>query len=200
MLILNLAAGKIKPLPGDTPGPHLLVNLDTSYYSYMDPEMIEDTIGTVKAHGHTKDFEYFCNEDAFTFMERTTLMFDRICIYRFLEHVPFEKVPYFIYLLSTITEPGAVVDIIVPNYNTLAKMILAEGKLDELVNFEAHNILLTTELLNEPGCPHASIWTPQRAIYFLELEGRFVIENGDLDSHFEFDGRNIYLRFKAHRI
>ena len=31
MIILNLAAGKIKPLlDGKTPGPHLLINLDTS--------------------------------------------------------------------------------------------------------------------------------------------------------------------------
>jgi len=199
MIILNLAAGKIKPLlDGKTPGPHLLINLDTSYYSYMEPEVLEDTITLVKQQGQKGDFEYYCNEDAFTFMERTAIMFDRVCIYRFLEHVPFEKVPYFIYLLSTITTPGDVVDIIVPNYEILAKMILAEAPLSELVNFEAHNILLTTELLNEPGCPHASIWTEPRAEYFFNLEGRFdIIES---DPQFSFDGRDIYLRFKAQRI
>ncbi len=67
MLILNLAAGKIKPITVKDPGPHLLVNLDTSYYSYMKPKWIENTIAAVLANGHTKDFEYFCNEDAFKY-------------------------------------------------------------------------------------------------------------------------------------
>lgn len=198
MLILNLAAGKLKPLLDSRTlvAPHLVVNVDTSYYSYMEIELLEDTIELVKQRGHSETFEYYCNEDAFTFMERTKFIFDHVCLYRFLEHVPFEKVPYFIYLLSTITESGTVVDVIVPNYNTLAKMILAEDV--ENPSFEKQNILLTTELLNEPGCPHASIWTRERAIKFFELEDRFHVI--DTDAHYEFDGRNIYLRIKARRI
>jgi len=77
-------------------------------------------------------------------------------------------------------------------------MLLEEGPLDELENFEAHNILLTTELLNEPGCPHASIWTANRAYYFMELEKRFRV--GYMNAEFEFDGRNIYLRFWGERL
>lgn len=201
MLILNVAAGKLKPiLEGNTKGPHVLVNLDTSYYAHNTPEEIENLVSAWWTNARKDNVEYYCKEDAFQFMERTSLVFDRICLYRFLEHVSFDQVLYFIYLLSTVTRKGQIVDVIVPNYNILAKMLLAESPIDEIENFEAHNILLTTEMLNEPGCPHASIWTPERAIYFWELEKRFVIENGHLDSKYEFDGRDIYLRFKATRI
>ena len=78
-------------------------------------------------------------------------------------------------------------------------MILDEDPLDPAGgNFEAHNITLTTELLNEPSCPHASIWTPDRAYYFFGLEGRFEISV--YHTNYEFDGRDIYLRFLARRI
>jgi len=140
--------------------------------------------------------EYYCKEDAFEFMERTSLIFDRLCAYRFLEHVPMDRVLYFIYLLSTVVKKGGLVDIIVPNYMTLADMILNENVNDS--EFEAHNIILTTELVNEPGCPHASIWTKDRAIKFFQLEGRFNVK--EIDENFVFDGRDIYLRILAERI
>jgi hypothetical protein len=57
---------------------------------------------------------------------------------------------------------------------------------------------LTTELLNEPSCPHASIWTEWRAHHLFTLEGRFKIK--DIQKNFKFDDRDIYLRFIAERI
>jgi hypothetical protein len=192
--ILNIAAGKFDPLgillEKD---PYFLVNLDTMYYQYEDPAVIEKKRTTWT---ETVNKNFYCNVDAFQFMERTRIMFDKVCIYRFLEHVSFTQVQYFIYLLSTITNPGAWLDIIVPNYNNLATMILYEDCMDP--GFEANNILLTTELLNEPSCPHASIWTPSRAKYFMELEGRFRVK--DIDERYKFDGRDIYLRFSAVRV
>jgi len=196
--ILNIAAGKFQPigLLLEMDEPHFLVNLDTMYYQFDEEKDIE---ASFDLWTETTDKVFHCKEDAFQFMERTRIMFDKICIYRFLEHVSFTQVQYFIYLLSTVTNPGALIDIIVPNYNNLATMILQEDPLDPAGgNFEAHNIELTTELLNEPSCPHASIWTPSRARYFMELEGRFRVE--DVNERFEFDGRDIYLRFWAERI
>ena len=64
--------------------------------------------------------------------------------------------------------------------------------------FEEHNILVTTELLNEPSCPHASIWTVDRAYHFFEMEGRFKVDN--VIPNFKFENRDIYLRFQARRI
>jgi len=193
--ILNIAAGKFNPIGIEDSNydASFLVNLDTMYYQHDPADAIE---GEWDNWTETIDKRFHCKEDAFTFMERTRIMFDKICIYRFLEHVSFTQVQYFIYLLSTITEPGAWVDVIVPNYRVLANMILEDNIHD--VDFEAKNIELTTELLNEPSCPHASIWTSFRAMHYFELENRFKV--GEIIEEYPFDGRSIYLRFWAERI
>jgi hypothetical protein len=98
--------------------------------------------------------------------------------------------------MSTALKIGGEIDIIVPNYRTLAKMLLNENV--NGANFLKHNITLTYELLNEPSCPHASIWTKERANFFFTYEERFKITN--FDPNYEFDGRDIYLRFIAKRI
>jgi len=192
--ILNIAAGKFDPIGVLTEkDPYFLINLDTMYYQYEDPALIEKKR---TSWTETVNKKFHCNVDAFQFMERTRIMFDKICIYRFLEHVSFTQVQYFIYLLSTITNSEAEIDIIVPDYYKLAEMILKEKISDPY--FEPKNILLTTELLNEPSCPHASIWTVERAKHFFELEGRFEVSGIKVD--YPFDGRDIYLRFKAVRV
>jgi len=192
--ILNIAGGKLAPL--DIEEPYFVVNVDTMYYLHTEPAEVEKAW----IYWDQKTNRIFnVKEDVFTFLERTAVYFDRVCIYRFLEHVSFTQVLYFIYLISTVTPQGATVDIIVPNYDILAERILQESSMSaKMGNFEAWNIELTTELLNEPSCPHASIWTPHRAKYFWELEKRFVVE--DIDKSFEFDGRDLYLRFKARRL
>ncbi len=199
--ILNIAAGKIVPIgfSESINDPHFMkhfiVQLDPMYYSDCKPEFIEKS-HTRWLNDNTKD-AFLCPVDAYEFMERIFMNFDHVSIYRFLEHVPFTKVPYFIYLVSTLLEKGAIVDVIVPNYKTLAKMIISEDfPGDE--DFEAHNILLTTELLNEPSCPHASVWTPDRMKYFWELEDRFKLI--EINNNFDFDGRDIYIRAIMERI
>ncbi len=195
MKILNIAAGKIKPISVPILSRvDCILNVDTSYYSDTKPEAIEDWVD--KWDG-ISNVEYFCNEDIFTFMERTKLKFDRICLYRFLEHIPMDKVLYFIYLVSTVAKQKSIIDVIVPNYETLAEMILTEDFPGDK-DFEAHNILLTTELLNQPPDPHTTIWTPDRMKYFWELEGRFELK--DINNNFDFDGRDIYIRAIMERL
>jgi hypothetical protein len=191
MKILNIAAGKLKPI--NLPEDYMLVNLDPMYYTFDQVPVIEYSDTLWEGYGVK---EFYCAEKANEFMERTRMMFDRICLYRYLEHVSFTDLEYFIYLLSTITEIGATVDVIVPNYLILAEMILNDNTNDP--KFAAKNILLTTELLNEPSCPHASIWTPQRATHFFELEKRFKIVT--MNQVYKFDGRDIYMRFIAERV
>ncbi len=193
--ILNIAAGKLEPINIDFKN-YFLINIDTMYYNALRPISVE-TIYQDNIKSKSKSKFLYCNEDIFTFMERTKILFDQVCAYRFLEHISKDKISYFIYLISTCTKPGALIDIIVPNYNILANMILNE-KIENNINFEKDNILLTTELLNEKEDPHCSIWTYERLKYFWELENRFKIK--DINQSYNFDGRDIYLRMIAEKI
>lgn len=201
MLILNVAGGKFKPLPLDGGEnlmmPKFVLSVDTSYFTENTPHAAESHIN--KWADDPDRITRYCNLnlDVFEFMERTSIIFDRVVIYRFLEHVTFSQVEYFIYLVSTVLREGGQVDVIVPNYIQLAEMILNESN-NDAYTLQAHNILLTTELLNEPSCPHASIWTPDRMKHFWELEGRFKVNAQD--PAFKFDGRDIYLRSIIERI
>lgn len=200
MLILNVAAGKFEPLPLNPKEnlmlPKFVLNVDTSYFDNVPAAVIESDIKSWEMDGDRINKTRNLNMDVFEFMERTSILFDRAVVYRFLEHVTFTNVEYFIYLLSTVTKKGALVDVIVPNYIQLAEMLLNDNP--RMSDFAEKNILLTTELLNEPSCPHASIWTKQRAIYFFELEKRFKVIS--TNEAFKFDGRDIYLRFIAERV
>lgn len=212
MKILNIAGGKFRPLSLDgdiLANPTYEVNVDTGHYSELTPSTVEERISVWEMDPNRFDKTAYCNADVFEFMERTTIRFDRAVIYRFLEHVSFTQVLYFIYLVSTVTVKDAFVDVIVPNYEILARRILNEtsffgqgnstvSHFKEYQGFENWNVELTTEILNEPSCPHASIWTPMRASLFWELEKRFKVLN--VEPNFRFDGRSIYMRFVAQRM
>lgn len=197
-VILNIGAGKFQtPLYLEDSENYFIVNLDLNYHTSEGMTGIESRL---RSWTGNQTESYQVQEDAIHFLETTSIKFDRVCMYRFLEHVPFDQVLRFIYLISTVTDPGAEIDVIVPNYETLAQMIIDEEKniVDQNIEFESHNIELTTELLNEPGDPHASIWTLWRAKYFFELEGRFEVF--DSCTKYPYDGRDIYLRFLAARL
>ena len=193
--ILNVAGGKIRQNIPNVPS-NFLVNVDSGYYSNIEPKGIESGYRYWTKNGKVEGSDFYCNEDIFEFLERSMIIFDEIKCYRFLEHVSYDKVLYFIYLLSTAVHKDGLIDVIVPNYRTLAKRILHENINDP--NFERDNIITTTELLNERSEPHASIWTIDRAKHYFELEGRFEVVNYNIEE--EFDGRNMYLRFTAKRL
>jgi len=196
MYILNIAAGKVLPLEplknNDT-----LINLDLSYFSSNHASHIEDIHRTYAQEYQKKPLIYYCNHDIYEFLEKYTQQFDKVVMYRFLEHVPKVKLLYFIYMLSSIVKIKGTVEVIVPDYKLLAKRVLDEKVFDN-PNFEAEDIITTFELLNEPYCPHASVWTADRALYFFGLEERFKII--EINENYPFDGRDIYLRFVAERI
>lgn len=207
--VLNIAAGKVKPIDIAAWDKYFLVNLDLMYYASESPEVIENyytswmnyTEEQIKSNPdvyHSKR-EYKVKEDAFKFMECCSIPFDLITCYRFLEHVRKTDIQYFIYLMSTSLEIGGLVDIIVPDYEELAKLIISEDVGEPShAEWEQHDTLLTYELLNEPGNPHASIWTENRLKYFFELEGRF--KTNKVETYYDFDGRNCYLRYIGQRI
>ena len=197
MYILNVAAGTVFPIDGKEKT-DILVNLDLNYFNAISVQELEqfhreNPLSTaINNHGNT----IYVNHDIYDFIEKYTEQFDKVVMYRFLEHVPKVKVLYFLYMLSTVMKIGAVMDVIVPNYRSLANRILNENVKDP--NFEADDIITTFELLNEPYCPHASVWTADRVKHFIELEGRFQVT--EIDPNYNFDGRDIYLRFKAVRV
>ena len=193
--ILNLGAGKMRPLGfSKYLEPIFLINLDKNYYSTMTIGEVENFHRKFKGMVVVEQFEeYGVGEDVFQFLERYSVKFDYICMYRLLEHISRSRMFYFIHLLQTMLDVGGMVDVVVPNYKILAKRILEENVYD--VNFDKEDIITTTELLNEPNDSHASIWTSERAKYMFEYEGRFKVDV--IDERFMFDGRDIYLRFKA---
>lgn len=199
MKILNIAAGKFDPLSFDDDNaliPRYILNVDTSYFTNTTADVIESDMRVWHNDPDRITKRRNLNMDVFEFMERTAFMFERATLYRFLEHVSFTQIEYFIYLVSTVLKQGCLVDVIVPNYIHLAELIMNDNP--SRSDFAERNILLTTELLNEPSCPHASIWTPARIKHFWELEGRFkVLKTWPV---FKFDGRDIYLRSKIERI
>jgi len=199
MLILNVAAGKQQPLEIEEAPichniPKLILNIDKMYRNFTSPFEIEKNIDSWIKDG-TQTERLYLPYDIGQFLECSRHKFDRVAIYRYLEHVPFVQVPYFIYLISTITMKDSFVDVIVPDYKKLAKMIFDDDP--DSKDFIANNILLTTELLNEPNCPHASIWTGARLHYYWTLEKRFLAVS---IKPFEYDGRDIYLRAILKRI
>ena len=197
--ILNLGSGKIKPLGIEENQPYFLVNLDNGYYGGAEPSVVqylyyqwlEPDIISPKPNK-----VIFVKEDAFTFLEKYPLLFDKIVIYGFLEHIPKRDVLYFIYLLACNLKEGGEVDCIVPDYEALAHMILSEEVFSK--DFEQRDIIISTELLNEVSSPHASIWTKDRIKKFFELEQRF--KAGKIITSFNFDGRDIYIRAIIERV
>lgn len=221
--ILNLAGGKILPFQFPNSDLNLyselgrfLVNLDYIYYdSHPVSEILKShlwwknqrkmlTKNLKLRHDDKLERQYNmqtelnCNINIYKFLERYHILFDVITMYRFLEHVPKTKVLYFIYLLSTCLEIGGYLDVIVPDYKKLATRIITENPFSNVFNFEEEDIITTFELLNEPNSPHMSIWTKDRIHYFFELEKRFKIEN--IIENYEFDGRDIYIRFLSRRV
>jgi hypothetical protein len=174
--------------------------LDKSYF--IPPSNREETIYKFedfvkRREGYDKvssaslpEDHFYSNCDAIEFMQRTRVKFDIVILHRVLEHIPKDGVLYFIYLLSTITTPEqGVISVIVPDYKLLANMLLNEDIYSP--NFDKHNIILTTELLNEVSDPHASIWTEERLLHFFTYEDRFNIIK--IDRFFKFDKRDIYI-------
>lgn len=197
--ILNIGAGKIDPTFLPILDSYFLVNLDIAY----ENERCTKLVDIERRHENWKtqaqivpSINLFSNKRWEDFFPSCRVQFGKVVLYRFLEHVRMTQVLFFIYLMSTVIKVGGTVDVIVPNYEELANLILEEDPGGH--EFEAHNILTTTELLNEPEDPHASIWTPNRVKYFFELEGRFKVEK--LIEKFEFDGRDIYMWFQVKRV
>ena len=107
--ILNLCGGKIIPEITEN---QFLVNLDLSYKFGADSidavrlmhrnynQQVTSICGRSGTYFiiYGRSGTYFINHDVYDFLENYDVPFDKIIIYRFLEHVPKSKLLYFIYL------------------------------------------------------------------------------------------------------
>lgn len=199
--ILNIGAGKIKPLYiKNLTEKYFLIQLDPMYQNFVDMSNAEKFYKEWKYQIKENNTIVKVNNEAMDFLGTYCYQFDHIACYRYLEHVTKPEIQSFLYLISTALKVGGTLDIIVPNYEILADMIINETINEDTkhAEWERHDTLLTYELLNEPSMPHASIWTPQRINYFFELEERFKVIN--IVECFKFDGRSCYLRAKILRV
>lgn len=188
--MLNVGGGKTKPMLDDfidENDSYFLVNVDKSYFNGLTPEDIEVSYFDFEQN----QLVYDCKYDIFEFLERTRIKFDTIFIHRFFEHLSRDKILYFIYLLSTITEEDSIIDLISPNYQQLAYMILNEDPKSD-PDFDKKDIIISTELFNESNDPHQTITTPARIKRWFEYEGRFKVTG--CSNPYDFDGRNIYFK------
>ena len=104
--ILNLGAGKIRPLiiGEQSYDAIFLVNVDRGgYLNTTDDEVLETHHAWKRPNSEPEKTEKYLNVDAYEFLERYFLRFNHICMYRFLEHIPKDRVLYFIYLLFVAT-------------------------------------------------------------------------------------------------
>jgi len=197
--ILNIGAGKendhVKYLDYIKNMNYFMVNIDKNYFTSNHPVHVEVAY-EMWLLDKIKNRTMCVSCDIFEFLERYKYRFDFITMYRFFEHIPRDKLLYFIYLLSTITEIGGIIDIIAPNYQILAQKILDENPFDP--EFDKHDILISTEMFNEPSDPHNNITTPDRIKRLFEYEERFEVE--ELFKPYLFDDREIYFRTLIRRI
>lgn len=200
--ILNLGAGKNLLKTNDYPdGTIFQVNVDSIYAN----EEVEHIINIEKKHrsfdldskiyNNLGSVILYSNLDIFEFLNKYKVRFNYIIMHRFLEHVSRSNLQYFLYLLSTVVNSGGIVDIIVPDNHILSRRLLVEEPNSK--DWDVEDTILTTEIVNEPNMPHASIWTVPRAYKYIELEGRFKIYK--TETPYIFDGRNIYMRVLAIR-
>jgi len=197
MKILNLASGRIfEPLDVNEKV-YTMINVDRLYRDIKNsdyPELQRKYLKNKLEESSKKVF--FLDNDIDEFLQKCVIEFDKICIYRYFEHVSWHDISYFIYQISEILKVGGILDIIVPDYDILSKKIL---DLDpERKSFEEEFILLNSEVVNEKYDPHQIITTKKIVKHFLELEGRFKVITTKRPFH--FDGRDIYMRVIAKRI
>lgn len=138
----------------------------------------------------------FPGEDVFTFLEGyMEEAFDQIFASRFFEHIHYERIPYLLYLLYTVSRPGTTLQIIVPDYVKVAEdfRTLNHKKMKALT-FNRRMIQIHTEVFNEPNDPHQSVWTPMLAEYYMTVEGYW---NEPKIEYVALDGRDWYIKIES---
>ena len=200
-LILNLGSGNTKPFGYPNDNSTLMINVDSGYQHYQisSDEEIHNTLMNYETMNTMNSFdkELFTDMDAFKFLSTQIVKYDKVVAYRFLEHIPHEQVPYMLYLIGNVLKKDGEFEFIVPDYLKLAKLLIGNDN-PKKPSFNNVNTLLTYEMLADPGCPHCSIWTKNRAEALLTAENIFEVD--EITEDYVAFGRNIYLHVIAHKV
>jgi len=163
-----------------------------------EQELLEKNNMSFNLHFYKGNFiEVIHSANFYKFKEQC----DLAIAYRVMEHIPRKEIDFALYSIWKTLKPEGILDIIVPNFINLAKFILQEdeifsnNKFSEIVKYD---ILVSTEIYNEPSDPHQSIWTPTRAKIYIETEGLFKIHS--IKEKYVIDNRDIYMRVISRKV
>ncbi len=140
--------------------------------------------------------------------------FDKVESSRFFEHVDYEKIPELLYLIKNVMKPGAILEVIVPNFSAVFSTFLQfeknmyedkenrsflkkDIKPDKLTPSIFNRLLIDfhTEIFNTKKDPHRCLWSPNLAEYYFKLENFF--STLDIEENVELDNRNWYMKIVA---
>lgn len=117
---------------------------------------------------------------------------------RTFEHIPYDKLHFLFYLLKEVCRPDAKMIFTVPNFKTVFDDISRyQHKITQGGQITKDLIDFHTEVFNEKYDPHLSIWTPDLAYYYVELENYWKINS--IEDNYKIDNRDWYMKITATR-
>lgn len=207
--ILDIGAGKYNSelIKSDPDKASLIVHLDRCYgdkfgndiattakmvqqYIYIDQQKGVDAVNGLQAIPFGGVGHLFCGCDAFDFMDNFPIKaFDKIICNRMFEHLEYcgGEVGRMLEACNAISKYKATLEFVVPNAETLAKMVLQENDLTD-----NDVMIINTEFCNGKFDPHASVWTPRLAKKYIEQEDTWQITK--IIEKYPFAGRDIYMK------
>lgn len=202
---LDIGAGKyntelMTPDPNDS---WCVVHIDRCYegtFGKTITEVAEHVLDYLKITENPNDsypcnekgkiYHIFCKCDVFEFMDNFPIKaFDAINCNRMFEHLEYcgGEVGRMLEACNAISKYDATLEFVVPNAEILADMVLNK---EELTPNDI--MVLNTEFCNGKFDPHASIWTPRLAKYYIDQEDTWKITS--IVKRYPFAGRDIYMK------
>lgn len=135
--------------------------------------------------------------DIFEFLELYSgEPFDHVQSCRVFEHIPYDSIPYLLYLIRGVTCNTGSIEVTVPDFSEVFKKVDNINPLEmNGMQFNRTMIDCHTELFNTPQDPHMSIWTPTLAMYYMNLEGFW--DNINIVENVQIDNRKWYMTIHA---
>lgn len=197
---LNIGSGK---LDTSTLGiPELFqVHVDRSYGFGLASTIVkceEDFLKFFSENPLEAGHDHFIPMDIFDFVDSFKFKFHHIRACRIFEHMEYTsgQIGRLLEACNCLTVPNATLEIIVPNYLRLSKMMIDLEK--EIETYgpgcnQNHLLILNTEFTNSSHVdPHCSVWTPMTATLYINPEQTWDIVK--MEDNWVVNGRDIYFK------